>query len=64
MTDRECAILASAVGEAARAELPPGGFVFVTIFDDHEAAAAYGTGEFERTRSVLEDMLTATRVDP
>ncbi len=62
MTDRECALLANAVGEAARAELPPGGFVFVCVFDDRDAAAAYGTGEFERTKTVLRDMLTAEAV--
>ena len=62
MTDRECMLLAQAVGEAARQELPPGGFVFVTIFDDLDAAAAWGTGPFERTKTVLEDMLTSKRV--
>ena len=62
MTDAECMVLAQAVGEAARRELPPGGFVFVTIFDGEDSAAAWGTGEFERTKEVLADMLTSKRV--
>ena len=63
MTDADCMVLAHAVGEAARAELPPGGFVFVTIFDGKDSAAAFGTGEFERTKAVLRDMLTSKRVE-
>ena len=62
MTDRECMLLAQAVGEATRAELPDDGFVFVTIFDGEDSAAAYGTGEFERTKAVLRDMLTSKPV--
>ena len=50
---------AGAIGEAARSELPEGVFIFVTVFDDDDAAAAYGTGEFERTKEVLADMLTS-----
>ena len=62
MTDAECMLMAQAVGEAARAELPEDGRVFVCIFDDDNAAAAYGTGKMERTKKVLEDMLTAEEV--
>lgn len=62
MTDAECMEYAHAVGEAARAELPDGARIFITVFDDHDSAAAYGTGELERTQKVLADMLTVTRL--
>ena len=65
MTNNEkCLEMATVVGEAAMGELPEGVFVFVTVFDAHNAAAAYGTGPFERTKDVLRDFATAKSPGP
>ena len=65
MTNNEkCLEMATVVGEAAMGELPAGVYVFVTVFDGHMSAAAFGTGPFERTKDVLRDFVTARPPGP
>ena len=64
MTNAECMKWAAVIGEAGRSELPAGAYVFVTVFDADDGAAAYGTGPFERTKDVLRDFATAGPIGP